>query len=104
AEDGIRDDLVTGVQTCALPIYFDFRFEFVRLFTHRLDQPRNLRPPPVGEFLRMFAGEHVVRPFLDLHARGFLEALAAAGAKARRSEERRGGTECRSRRSRGVWE
>ena len=21
AEDGIRDDLVTGVQTCALPIY-----------------------------------------------------------------------------------
>src|SRR5258708_40195974 len=22
AEDGIRDDLVTGVQTCALPIYF----------------------------------------------------------------------------------
>src|SRR5207244_460337 len=24
AEDGIRDDLVTGVQTCALPIYNDF--------------------------------------------------------------------------------
>src|SRR5207244_9303880 len=23
AEDGIRDDLVTGVQTCALPIYED---------------------------------------------------------------------------------
>ena len=23
AEDGIRDDLVTGVQTCALPIYTD---------------------------------------------------------------------------------
>ena len=23
AEDGIRDDLVTGVQTCALPIYAD---------------------------------------------------------------------------------
>src|SRR5207244_5180420 len=23
AEDGIRDDLVTGVQTCALPICFD---------------------------------------------------------------------------------
>ena len=22
AEDGIRDDLVTGVQTCALPIWF----------------------------------------------------------------------------------
>src|SRR5207244_4990157 len=25
AEDGIRDDLVTGVQTCALPIYVDAR-------------------------------------------------------------------------------
>src|SRR5207244_10569155 len=25
AEDGIRDDLVTGVQTCALPIFLDFR-------------------------------------------------------------------------------
>ena len=25
AEDGIRDDLVTGVQTCALPIYQDYQ-------------------------------------------------------------------------------
>src|SRR5258708_39543125 len=24
AEDGIRDDLVTGVQTCALPIFYAF--------------------------------------------------------------------------------
>src|SRR5207244_5257518 len=30
AEDGIRDDLVTGVQTCALPISKDVEsFEFV---------------------------------------------------------------------------
>src|SRR5207244_9763439 len=28
-EDGIRDDLVTGVQTCALPIYF---FSIPRIF------------------------------------------------------------------------
>src|SRR5687767_15298013 len=27
AEDGIRDKLVTGVQTCALPIYDQVRFE-----------------------------------------------------------------------------
>src|SRR5207244_7666221 len=26
AEDGIRDDLVTGVQTCALPIFFAVLF------------------------------------------------------------------------------
>ena len=25
AEDGIRDDLVTGVQTCALPIYLTLK-------------------------------------------------------------------------------
>src|SRR5207244_5937657 len=28
AEDGIRDDLVTGVQTCALPIWMYMRFGF----------------------------------------------------------------------------
>src|SRR5256886_5325404 len=28
AEDGIRDLTVTGVQTCALPIYRSLRFEF----------------------------------------------------------------------------
>src|SRR5438552_8880241 len=27
AEDGIRDDLVTGVQTCALPIWFERAIE-----------------------------------------------------------------------------
>src|SRR5438034_5643860 len=29
AEDGIRDHCVTGVQTCALPIYSGVRFYFV---------------------------------------------------------------------------
>src|SRR5258708_38568093 len=31
AEDGIRDDLVTGVQTCALPISHLECFEFVQI-------------------------------------------------------------------------
>src|SRR5256885_7696551 len=31
AEDGIRDYKVTGVQTCALPIWYRFAFEFVFL-------------------------------------------------------------------------
>src|SRR5207244_8408762 len=30
-EDGIRDDLVTGVQTCALPILRQFRFPWPQL-------------------------------------------------------------------------
>src|SRR5260370_36085934 len=34
AEDGIRDSSVTGVQTCALPIYFDL--EFARPFLDTL--------------------------------------------------------------------
>ena len=29
AEDGIRDHCVTGVQTCALPIYFRELFEMI---------------------------------------------------------------------------
>src|SRR5258708_17589187 len=29
AEDGIRDDLVTGVQTCALPIFFTLPIGFI---------------------------------------------------------------------------
>src|SRR5207244_10020003 len=36
AEDGIRDDLVTGVQTCALPIYYLLR-------TLRARDPASLR-------------------------------------------------------------
>ena len=28
AEDGIRDDLVTGVQTCALPILVDVQVQW----------------------------------------------------------------------------
>src|SRR5947208_17134709 len=32
AEDGIRDDLVTGVQTCALPIYLAKPFKAHELF------------------------------------------------------------------------
>ena len=33
AEDGIRDDLVTGVQTCALPISQDYCVVFCFLFS-----------------------------------------------------------------------
>ena len=32
AEDGIRDRLVTGVQTCALPIWAKWKREFGTLF------------------------------------------------------------------------
>src|SRR5258708_4646035 len=41
AEDGIRDDLVTGVQTCALPISTEWRDRFDRAIL-----PFRLRPQP----------------------------------------------------------
>src|SRR5438552_17048730 len=71
AEDGIRDDLVTGVQTCALPIYV------------------------AGEVAVELAPQGVVRP-----ARGDAPDVRRerpVGLHALRSEERRVGKECRSR-------
>src|SRR5260370_10026733 len=69
AEDGIRDSSVTGVQTCALPIYFA---------RATIGHPRLLRGAgPVGPYQEGQDGED---------PRGVA-----------RSEERRVGKECRSR-------
>src|SRR5206468_4719510 len=68
AEDGIRDLIVTGVQTCALPISARFR----------MDQGTE-----VGELARRQAGPGELIHF----PRDQIE----------RSEERRVGKECRSR-------
>src|SRR2546425_5292558 len=84
AEDGIRDKLVTGVQTCALPISLDA----LKVWDHPQFHPRsdsltigNLAAAPValvsGWFTRVQSGEP---PLAD-----------------ERSEERRVGKECRSR-------
>src|SRR5438552_19131346 len=69
AEDGIRDDLVTGVQTCALPIWGRAR-------ARARTQPG---PPRAG---RLAAGSHRAARVMALRPR---------------SEERRVGKECRSR-------
>src|SRR5438876_9091059 len=71
AEDGIRDGRVTGVQTCALPIYrpaFGFR-----------GVSRNVRRPA------------------DRLENGNSEACVHLRREYVRSEERRVGKECRSR-------
>src|SRR5215216_7781140 len=68
AEDGIRDDLVTGVQTCALPISDDVG--------------RSPREP--RERLRAAGGRDGRRG-------------GRRARRRRRSEERRVGKECRSR-------
>src|SRR5260221_5911651 len=85
AEDGIRDHCVTGVQTCALPIY---RF------------PLRVTLPVVRAAHEAGAAAGVVN--------GVLERLAGPGGafcfrffprriRLQRSEERRVGEECRSR-------
>src|SRR3712207_7038626 len=73
AEDGIRDIGVTGVQTCALPIYADVNVELQRdssiIVTERL----------TFDFTGDFSGAYREFPLNG------------------RSEERRVGKECRSR-------
>src|SRR5437763_11874464 len=89
AEDGIRDTSVTGVQTCALPI--------CQLFTPR-------HPATRASLAAAVAAEQAL-PIDDMVA----SAVGAAAVEqfqypvleyAVRSEERRVGKECRSRRSR----
>src|SRR5205823_9225758 len=72
AEDGIRDKLVTGVQTCALPI------------SPRSPSSRRTRPGSSSGPDRSRAGE---RP----------PGTRCGGCGGSRSEERRVGKECRSR-------
>src|SRR2546421_7016227 len=83
AEDGIRDLIVTGVQTCALPI-------------SQLSAIEAEGPVPAQHVIA------VCRLSLSLVRAGLVErasrALASARAAAEpRSEERRVGKECRSR-------
>src|SRR5207244_9116013 len=73
AEDGIRDDLVTGVQTCALPIWV----------------------LPGGA--RAVGGEVVGRAHGDGVSGAGPHGLAHRHAPVLRSEERRVGKECRTR-------
>src|SRR2546429_4552384 len=85
AEDGIRDVAVTGVQTCALPIW---RLA-VRLGGRRLS--------------RKLFRTALARDPLDARVRYFTQGLRRRGRRmfdellSWRSEERRVGKECRSR-------
>src|SRR5438876_2033286 len=87
AEDGIRDGRVTGVQTCALPIYL----------------PCWQRDAPLALLASLCQlGKWIVALLGDLHQAGVerahhAERLALDVAAILRSEERRVGKECRSR-------
>src|SRR5438105_7623140 len=86
AEDGIRDPLVTGVQTCALPIS-----TYVRL----MNSFSILLVAVSGKLFmsRTYVGAHLVpRSVCSLR-----NAAKASASNLLRSEERRVGKECRSR-------
>src|SRR5687767_15202149 len=85
AEDGIRDKLVTGVQTCALPICYTQAF--AEVFTKVADEKKI---PLVPFFLDGVGGHPDLMQGDGLHP-------AAAAQDKLRSEERRVGKECRSR-------
>src|SRR5258708_13332130 len=76
AEDGIRDDLVTGVQTCALPISLGARAGGGAHADALVAQPA---PPGARRAVDWRVAGHGARLVLS------------------RSEERRVGKECRSR-------
>src|SRR5258708_17653947 len=85
AEDGIRDDLVTGVQTCALPIYAPTDFGLAPRL-HRTQIPiLKANPKSVGAC----DGKTNASILLPIAGRSIpIEPC--------RSEERRVGKECRS--------
>src|SRR5258708_17341626 len=85
AEDGIRDDLVTGVQTCALPIYGSLSKE------KRLDAESRLK----NGRLKALVATASLELGIDI---GHVDLVCQIASPHRiRSEERRVGKECRSR-------
>src|SRR3989449_11247852 len=98
AEDGIRDVAVTGVQTCALPI-FSTRVIGAIIMVHGDDQGLVL-PPKLAPY------QTVIVPIFKTDeektivfetARKLKADLVKANIRVTRSEERRVGKECRSR-------
>src|SRR5207249_5108860 len=90
AEDGIRDRNVTGVQTCALPIYLGMRL--AAQLSHRLDHLRE--PAAVGGVVVAEPAAVGVERQLA-HARD--QVAVGHELAALRSEERRVGKEWRCR-------
>src|SRR5437868_12259958 len=87
AEDGIRDRNVTGVQTCALPIYVDASVGYYGVnIDQKLGEAKNVRKPLM---LHIAEKDQYVKP----------EAQKKIADALKRSEERRVGKEGRCRRA-----
>src|SRR5258708_23732662 len=86
AEDGIRDDLVTGVQTCALPIS-----------SEALAKPSSAANAALGDRGRLYRTGRTMASRELLMTRSHIPIGRRRTGPTRRSEERRVGKECRSR-------
>src|SRR5437588_1532135 len=94
AEDGIRDHCVTGVQTCAIPIWVDGQYHCFESFLCKRNSDRGSEgsfsdsawSTNENKFLIIESGAHVCS----------MKLAVASTVSRRRSEERRVGKECRS--------
>src|SRR5262249_58658620 len=89
AEDGIRDWSVTGVQTCALPIFVVLDLAEP---SNRADDSLILRNPQL--FSQTGAG---ALDLFEIKAERYYQELFGSSNAVLRSEERRVGKECRCR-------
>src|SRR5205085_8142606 len=99
-EDGIRDLTVTGVQTCALPIWQNGAPTTTPAVPQdcslcHLSPPTSLTWRTAQKFHASLSAPAQPSSCLDCHANSRPVALLTSG----RSEERRVGKECRS----GCW-
>src|SRR5690606_39895329 len=94
AEDGIRDFHVTGVQTCALPIYAKTQQKEYMSEIIKFDQDRLNKVTSILVSQSRPADEN--SPYFELARKYNIK----VDFRAFRSEERRVGKACRAR---GVW-
>ena len=98
AEDGIRDWSVTGVQTCALPIWLLIRKGILAWGvpeTIKSDNGSDFKAKSIVRLLDALGIEHDLSSPYSPEQKGTVERVI--GTFQRRSEERRVGKECRSR-------
>src|SRR5690606_40818122 len=91
AEDGIRGFHVTGVQTCALPIYGDFA-EGIRALLIDKDRNPSWNPATLAEADRAWADTFFASPWADA-AHPLADLGTPVAERSLRSEERRVGKE-----------
>src|SRR5207245_8637548 len=103
-EDGIRDATVTGVQTCALPILLLAVKEQEDAGIDVVTDGEQSRQHFVHGFLEQVDGiDFERRVEMGIRADRYKTMVPTVVGPLRRSEERRVGKECRSRRGAWAW-